>query len=88
MGGYYGECIYAMIAKKLEKISRNNKAWSSRNSDTRRNTFTNQAIHNPIIDDIRKEMAQMRTELELLLKHITGGVGKVNVVNYFTKPPP
>ena len=27
-GGPYGECLYADIAEKLEKISRNNKAWS------------------------------------------------------------
>ena len=28
-GGYYGECPYAEIAEKLEKISRNNKARSN-----------------------------------------------------------
>ena len=30
VGGSYGECPYAEIAEKLEKISRNNKAWSTR----------------------------------------------------------
>ena len=39
-------------------------------------------------DEIREEMAQMRTNLGLVLKHVTGGVGKVNVVNYLAKPPP
>ena len=29
-GGSYGECPYAEIAKKLEKICQNNKAWSTR----------------------------------------------------------
>ena len=33
-GGCYGECPYAEIIEKLEKISRNNKAWSKRKSDT------------------------------------------------------
>ena len=32
--GSYGECPYAEIANKLEKISRKNKAWSTRKSDT------------------------------------------------------
>ena len=33
-------------------------------------------------------MAQMKTDLGLVLKHVPRGVEKVNVVNYLNKPPP
>ena len=86
-GGSYGECPYAEIAEKLEKISRNNKAWSTRKSDIGGNTFAVQSTHNPATDEIREERAQMRTNLGLVLKHVTGGAEKINAVNYLAKPP-
>ena len=85
--GSYGDCTYAEITEKLEKISRNNKACSTRMSDTGRNTFAMQATHNLATDKIREEMYQIMIELGLVLKHATGGAEKVNVVNYLTKPP-
>ena len=86
--GSYGECTCAEIADKLDKISKINKAWSTRKSDTGKNTFVVQASHNPVADEIREEMSQMRTELGLVLKHVIKGAEKVNTVNYLAKPPP
>ena len=37
-----------------------------------------QASHNPAADMIREEMTQMRTELGLVLKHVTDGGEKAN----------
>ena len=34
VGKSYGECPYAEIAEKLEKIYHSNKVWSSRKSNT------------------------------------------------------
>ena len=47
-----------------------------------------QSTNNPATDEIREEMAQMRTELGLVFKHIVGAAEKINAVNYLSKPPP
>ena len=69
----YSECTYRKIAEKLEKTSYNNKAWSTRKLDTGRNMLEVQATHNRVADEIREKIAQMRTELGFVLKHVTGG---------------
>ena len=72
VGSSYGECPYAEIAEKLEKISQNNKGWSTRKSDTGRNTFILRSTHNPATEEIDEEMAQIRSQFGLVLKHVTG----------------
>ena len=60
----------------------------ARKSDIGRNTFAVQSTHNPATDEIREEMAQMGTELGLVLKYVTRGEENINAVNYLAKPPP
>ena len=88
LGGSYGECTCAEIADKLEEKSKNNKAWTTRRKDTGRNTCFVHSTNNQPADEILEEIAQMRTELGLVLKHMSGGVEKVNIVNYLTRNPP
>ena len=47
-----------------------------------------QSTHNPATDEIHEDMAQMRTELGLVLKHINGDAEKITAVNYLSKTPP
>lgn len=42
---------------------------------------------NRTTDEMREDSVKIRTELELVLKHVRGGEEKVNAANYLTKPP-
>ena len=72
VGACYGKCTYAETFENLEKVSQNNNAWSTRKSDTGRNNFVVQSVHNSVAEDLREEMAQMRTELRFVLKQLLG----------------
>lgn len=72
----------------MENKSRNNKSWHTRKSDTGRSTFDVQAKNNPAIDENHEDIAQMKTELGLVLKDMALGAEKVNAVNYLMRPPP
>ena len=47
-----------------------------------------QATNNPSADEMCEEFAKLGAEFGLVLKCVSGGAEKVNVVNYLTKPPP
>lgn len=55
-------------------------------SDNARNTFNIQATNNLAANEILEEMTHMRTELRLVLKHVSGDAENVNAAIYFTKP--
>ncbi|TMW98728.1 hypothetical protein EJD97_003563, partial [Solanum chilense] len=49
----YGECTYAEIVEKMEKISHNNKAWRIRKSNIGRDTFAAQMAR---VEDMLQKM--------------------------------
>lgn len=59
--------------KALEKISWNNKAWSTKRSDNGRNTFVVKATNNQPTDEIWKKVDQIRNELGLVLENVSCG---------------
>ena len=69
-GGSYDEWTYAEIAEKWDKICRNNKAWNTIKSDTRRNTFAVKDTKNPAANEIREDMEQSISKLVLVLKYV------------------
>ncbi|TMW88876.1 hypothetical protein EJD97_017961, partial [Solanum chilense] len=74
--GSYGECPYAEIAEKLEKISRNNKALSTRKSDTGRNTS---AVHMARVEDMLHKMMRRfdaSDENTIELRNDLAGIGQ------------
>lgn len=46
-----------MIVKDLNKISFNNKTWSTGKLDTKRNTFAVPATNNPTTNEMQEELA-------------------------------
>ena len=68
--GSHGEGTYVEIAYMLEKISRKTMAWSTRKSNTRRNTFAVKDTKNPAANEIREDMEQSISKLVLVLKYV------------------
>ncbi|TMW85596.1 hypothetical protein EJD97_022873, partial [Solanum chilense] len=73
-GKSYGECPYAEIAVKLEKISWNNKAWSTRKSDTWRNTF---AMHMARVEDMLHKMMRRFDPSDEHIKELRGDLASI-----------
>ena len=78
--GSDGACTYTGIARKLDNISQNNKVWRTRKMESRSNTFVVEGINNPTTYEIFEKMGQIKTELGLVLKHVSGGAEKVNAL--------
>ncbi|XP_049358800.1 uncharacterized protein LOC125823464 [Solanum verrucosum] len=76
-----------VIGLRVFPLSLTDDVASTRKLDTGRNTFPVQAATNQSADDIRDKMDQIRIELGLVLKYVSGSAEKVNVVNYLTKTP-
>ncbi|KAH0767894.1 hypothetical protein KY285_003765 [Solanum tuberosum] len=70
--GSYGECTFEQSTEKLEKISRNKKAWSTESR---------------ILGGTRLSFKLQATSRQMKF-HVSGGAEKVNVVNYLTRDPP
>ena len=69
-------------------ISQNNNAWSTRKSKIGRIISAVQFAPSQSTGDIHEKMAQIRTNLGLVLKHVSVGAKKVKAKNHFTVNPP
>lgn len=69
--------------RNWRKSPKTKKPWSSIMSETKRSTFVVQSIN-----DIHEKMAQIRTNLGLVLMHVSVAAKKVKAKNHLTVNPP
>ena len=67
-----GSILMPRLSNSYRKSPRNNKVWSTGKSYTGRKTIAVQYTHNPATDEIREDMALMRTYLGFVIKHVSG----------------
>lgn len=70
-GGSYGIWTWAQINEKMQKLSHNNKAWSTRMLYSTRNIFAVQDTNISTTDNIHEKMVLITTELGFVFKHVS-----------------
>ena len=74
----------------LDCITKTNRGWHTREADRPAETYSiGVSVKQKMLDDtVAQEVAQLRTEIELLAKKImAGGTKKINVVGAQSKAP-